>query len=146
MGVGLSASGLAVLGILIGKLLTVQWAAVPAIAKDLMKNKEVMTSLAYARLVERGEVDPKVVEWIANKEEGEDPPGELREKIEASDIKVAEELRGMSPQKKIEMVTPVAEMVLDNVSYAERIQSQLGLFDILWMFLAVGTAWKMGVG
>ena len=66
---------------MIGKLLMVQWAA-PQLANEMMKNPQCMVSVIYLGLVEEGEVEGNLLEWLKRSGEDEEPPPHLQPQID----------------------------------------------------------------
>jgi hypothetical protein len=46
-------------------------------------------------------------------------------------------------EERERVATSFANRVLTVTSLSQQFLASLGLFDILWFFLAIGTAWKM---
>lgn len=142
--VGAAAAGLAVAGILIGKIFIVQWAAVPAIAKEQVKNREVMLAAILDDMAQKGEVDAEVAAWIRADNKDNEPPEALQKKLIQAAAGAEKRLSKMSREEKLALATPWAERAVASIGLVDRLKATVSPIDILWLFLAVGTSWKMG--
>jgi hypothetical protein len=142
--VGLIAAALALLGLFIGKMLGIEWGTTPEVAKSFEKNQAVMAGAVFEDMVAKGEVDKDLAEWMKNSTEDEEAPVELQPKLEAVSQKVVERLKTMSPEEKKAMRK--AKQAVASIGYVERIKKTATPYDILWILLALGAAWKIGTG
>ncbi len=138
-GVGLAAAGLALAGLLLGKLLIFQWGA-PAIATQEIEASAAMMRQAVAvQMVEAGEATEELIAAVGGMSFG----GEVDDGAFAP---VDAKLAAMSGDERHRAAEHLAAAVLDAIPMGERVQMQLSPFDLLWGFLAVGTAFKIGAG
>jgi hypothetical protein len=141
--VGLMVAGLAFAGLLLGKFLTVEWAMPGMVSQEFAKDEETLDMLLRGVVAEEITTDPELIEWL---EEGEGrPPSdpELARKCKELDDQIRDRIAAMAKQEKVNRITTA---LLGNMSFAQRLLATNSLFDILWLCLAVGTAWKLGTG
>ena len=165
---GLAAAGMAVLGLLVGKLLIVPWVLAPAIEKELLAVQDIpaeilsemtgdpdaLRGIALDTLHREERMDPRVYEWLTDGDEDSEPPGDLAGKIDEAEAQAEAMIAKWSPREKDaaarrflrSSAAELAEAITTEASLTERIGLTLSFHDIIWFFLAVGTAYKIGVG
>ena len=142
-GYGVSAAGLAVAGLLVGKLLIFQWGAVPEITRQLPNEPDLLFDVVMLDLMSNGKLDADLQQQIEAIPEGQQLPEELSDKIvQAAEADIAQTAQMSDEQKQVRN-RELAELLVANIGYSERIQSQLSLWDLLWFGLAVFTAYKL---
>ena len=142
--VGLIAAVLALLGLFIGKMLGVEWGATPEVAKSFEKNQAVLADAVFEDMVAKGEVDKDLAEWMKNSTRDEKPPAELQPKLVELSKEVVKRLDNMTPEKKKTLAMRKAKQAIASIGYVERIKETASPYDILWILLALGAAWKIG--
>lgn len=142
--VGLMAAGLAVCGLLIGKLLIFQWAVPGFMKKEFAKDEKEMNELVVAVLLSEAATDPAVRAWVESDTDAERPSDpELAKKVDQIEKQVVKRFAAMTKEEKLDKLCDAA---MENISLAKRIELTCSAFDILWFLLAIGAAWKMGAG
>lgn len=53
-----------------------------------------------------------------------------------------ERLAGLDDEGRMSLAEQFAQMVMGDMTLADRVMSQFSGFDLLWVFFALGTAWK----
>jgi len=52
-------------------------------------------------------------------------------------------LAGLDDDGRMALAEQFAQMVMGEMTLADRVMPQFSGFDLLWVFFALGTAWKM---
>jgi len=138
---GAAAAGLAFLGLLIGKLLIVQWGVVPALAEEIASEPKYLYPIALDRMVEARELAPD--EMAEMEADDDEIPDAIQSSIEE---KVKGRVSRMSADEKKALARETAERVVSSMGYLERIQAVSSFYDVLWVILALASAWKLGSG
>ncbi len=140
---GMAAAALAILGLLVGKLVTANYfynKEFKAIAEDA----EALDEYVFWGLVYNGGATGELAEWLkSNNPDDVEIPEKLRNELM---MEVKKKISAMSQEEKRGATDAMVESYLGSVGYASRVISFMSLWDILWFFLAVGTAWKIGNG
>jgi len=144
--VGLIAAVLALLGLFVGKMLAVEWGATPEVAKSFETNQAVLAQAVFEDMAAKGEVDKDLAEWMKNSTEDEEAPAELQPKLEELSKEVVKRVDNMTPEEKKALAMRKAKEAVASIGYVERIKETASPYDILWILLALGAAWKMGTG
>ena len=142
-----AAAGFAVLGILIGKLLIVAWVTPSAgeIAAEVARNDLIMSGLLLMHMAERGELDADLTAYLES-DDGTPPSKEVGEKFERAQKDAVQRVSRMSREQKEEQALPAAKAGRAEISYTDNLKHAFSPFDLLWGFLAIGTALKIGSG
>ena len=141
---GAIAAGLAVCGLLIGKLLIVQWAVPGLLKEEFGQDEKRMNEYVAAVLLTEATTDPAVRAWYESDSDEERPSDpELARKVDQVAQQVRGRFAGMTKEEKLDKLCDAA---LENISLAERIELTCSPYDILWFLLAIGAAWKIGAG
>ncbi|MBN2713398.1 MAG: hypothetical protein JXR97_13340 [Planctomycetes bacterium] len=160
--VGVIASGLAVFGILIGKIMVISWSS-GAVAGEIMKDPASAGAYRYgviSDMLANDEIDEDIkfyyefevglINGNASFEDLLDKQEQLGEEQEAKTEKLEAEIenriKGLSPGKRREYAERAAEKILAKVSYGDMLKASMGFYDILWIVLAVCSAFKIGAG
>jgi len=133
-----AAAGLAVLGLVIGKLAIAQFGGVGAFVDEISGDQELMAEALLELWVANGEIDADVVAAI----EGNGPvTPAIEDKIRTAYTDAVAHAATLSGSERTEVAEAYAKTLLGSVSFADRLN--LGLFDFLWFGLAVVTAFRV---
>jgi hypothetical protein len=147
MTTGLAAVGFALMGLLIGKALTISMISNTIISAEVSKeassDPNFMVRLVLNQMVEEGEFEADVAAYFKSKS-GVYPSKELLPKVKKAWQKARLKLQLMSTEEKKGLKQSVITARSDNRPLWDRIAPQLSPWDLLWVALAVGTAWKIG--
>lgn len=135
-----AAAGYAIFGLIIGKAFSLT-ASVGIIARQIEGDSAVMVNAVAWQMYQARELNQPTLEIIdaavgSGSELGDATTTDMQQQAGA---KIAQ----MSPQQKREAATGAASASLRNAGLVEIIGSQLSFFDLLWVSLAVATAFKM---
>ena len=145
--VACAAAGFAVMGILIGKCLSIAWVMPSAekIATEVAGNDILIAAVILDQMVAKGETDADVrAYWQSDDDDA--PSAAVDKKVSKLLAEALERAAKMSPAEKEALGRWAAKKAIAETSYLDNLETQLSPWDALWLFLAVGTAWKMGAG
>lgn len=135
---------ISLIGLASGKVLTYEFGTVPEQAKLIVQNKETHPYLALMHLKASGRYSKPLFDWVTSADSLENPPEELKAELSKLQDEVRALLAG-SDQGFLQQQSPaLARAGMAEASLADRYG--LGGFDLLWIFLAVGTAWRLTMG
>jgi hypothetical protein len=136
----LAAASLAVAGLLIGKLLIMQYVTVPAVAEELRADT-LGPARAAAWELEADSALPTAVQAQLDALAPEDTvPDALWEEMVAAG---ASHLARMPAAERDSYATAYAAAVQSSIGVRQMLLWQFSPWDLLWLFLAVSTAWSM---
>ena len=136
---GATAAGLALLGLVLGKVLIAQFVLGGVSADDLLEDPDIMTQAAVYHLEVTSGFPPAVQAVYDTVPPGAEFSAELwNDLATAADAHLA----GLGDAGRREIAEQFAARY-GSLTLTEGIMAQLSGFDLLWMFLALGTAWKM---
>lgn len=140
LALGCAAAVLAVLGLATGKAITFVTAG-SAIAAEVEANDDFLSGAIAWQLYEDRALDEETLQAI-------DAAGEAGDTISDAlwadmQTQANSRLAQMSADEKSEVAALFAGTVIGSTGILQGIIGQLSGFDLLWLFLAVGTAFKM---
>lgn len=142
---------LAIGAIFLGKILYVSYGLDKAIKKEIKNDPEALADILFFDMVRKNEFDAKYLEWL--KENGENKqealgnaPKDMQKLIQTEDDKFEARLKSLKPEEKERLYQAGAEQWLASISYSDRLKSTCSFWDILWILLAISSAWKMASG
>ena len=135
-----AAAGLALVGLVAGKVFIVLGSAGP-MAKEFADNDEMLKAGLAWQMYEERQLDAATLEELDRTEAAGDT---LSDAVWASMTgQAGTRLAAMTPEERQAAATSLARGVLQQSGVVGGIKAQLSLFDLLWVFLAVGTAYRM---
>ncbi|MEZ4459378.1 MAG: hypothetical protein R3E66_06545 [bacterium] len=143
-GTGALAVGLSIFGLILAKVLTVVLFLPSQVAAELAKDPETVGNRIYQLEYRKGNIDPEIMQWYDNNAEDVEPPAELAKKIRSMDADYVQRAAMMSSEERERMVEPFADALVESIPFEERFD--LSFYDLLWLGLAVGAAWRTGLG
>jgi hypothetical protein len=135
---GFHAALLAMLGLASGKVMTLTLAT-PEIADEIVNNPEMLTRAFILDMREREQYSAEVNLELAKFDPRRDTlPDELWETMveEAS-----ERMEAAPPAERERVARSVWRQITMELSFMQKFWASFGIFDILWLLLAIGTAW-----
>ena len=137
---GLAAAGLALLGLVVGKLLIFQWVTAPKLADHFRKDPETVKMAVLAQMSRSGEFTAEDIEpLLAWRREGKPLPQRIEKKL-------ADRMAAMSCDDTDAAIRAFAQKAASKVPLHERVRMLLTFWDALWAFFAAGTAFRMAGG
>ena len=142
---------LAIGSIFLGKMLYVSYGLDKAIKKEIKNDPEALADILFFDMVRKQEFDTKYLDWMEkngeNKQEAFDKaPKEIQKLIQSEDDKFERRLKSLKPDEKERLYQVGAEQWLAGISYSDRLKATCSFWDILWVLLAISSAWKMASG
>ncbi|HEX6133850.1 MAG TPA: hypothetical protein VFZ24_07800 [Longimicrobiales bacterium] len=135
-----AAAVFALLGLVAGKAFIFAGSS-GMIAEELSADEEVMRgAIAWQMYAERA-LDQETLAEIDRVEAGQDTLSDAAwaSMLEQADVRLA----SMTEQDRAEAAGAAARTVMHSMGMFAGIRAQLSAFDLLWVFLAVGTAYRM---
>lgn len=131
---------LAGLGLVTGKLLIVTFAARPGIAREIVNDPALLTQAALFELRETRALPESVQTRLDALASTDTLPDDLWAAMEAAG---AEHAASASTADRERMARGFASMVTASVGTSGLLRAQLSPWDLLWLFLALTTAWRL---
>jgi hypothetical protein len=139
--VAIACCALAVLSLFVGKALTMHYLVDKQFTKHVMGDESLMHGLVANKMGTAREFSPEVQtiydKWL------EVDDDEIPEKVSAE---VVPRYNRMSEAEREELAEPMVAVFLSQVGLGTRLGAVLGFYDILWVILAIGAAYKVGSG
>ena len=134
------AAGLALVGLLAGKVLVAAGSAGP-IAEELAGTPEYLASAVAWDMYGAEELAPATMEAVRNTEASGDTLSDAvwAEMLEQGTARVA----SMSEAERRAVADGVAAAYVRDLGIVGGVRAQLSAFDLLWLLLALGTAFRM---
>jgi hypothetical protein len=135
---GIQAAGLAAIGLLFAKMLIVQWVTIPILEEQL--RGEGAAVAATWQMSEARSFPDTIQTGLDRLGERDTLPDALwAAMLEAGTARAAE----ASDAERAELLAAYADGVRRRIGSWQLLWWQLGLFDVLWLFLALSTAYGM---
>ena len=134
------AAAVALLGLVAGKALTFAGSAGP-IADEIVEDAAYMQGMTAWEMYANGELEVGLQEAVAETEARGDTLSDAlwAEMLVAADAKLA----GMSEADRRALARTAAGGLIRQMGLVNGIRAQLSAFDLLWVFLALATAYRM---
>jgi hypothetical protein len=135
-----AAAGFAIIGLVAGKAFIFASSGA-AIAGDFVQDDELMASYVAWNMYENRELDAATLEELDATQAAGDT---LSDRVwEAMRGQASARVAAMSPQERLDTAQRAADETLRGFGLLGGITAQLTFLDLLWLFLAVGTAYRM---
>lgn len=138
---GVAAVAFALLGLVIGKVLSVQWITSSDLAmEELLADDDFVLNATLYFMVENGEFsDDVIAQWDAV------PVGEMMPpELEAHMVELASQrMLTMTDDERKLVTRSLLGVLTQQAPWTEKLTAALGLHDILWTILAVASAWGL---
>jgi len=139
-GLAVAAAGFAVLGLLVGRVLLFLGSAGP-VAKQLEADQEAMTNAVTWQMYLARELEPPTLEAVdALRESGDTLSdalwADMREQGGAR-------LAAMTDEQKHDTALSMAKRFMHSAGVIGGVRAQLGAYDLLWLLLAVASAFRL---
>ena len=137
---GVYAAVLAALGLAVGKVATLRM-MVPTYGREMVLSNDELMAGAFAEDMRRNErYSPEVSVQLAALSASDTVPDALFAKmLDEAQLRMA----NASAEEKERIAGGFADRILADLDLGEQFGSSLSLFDLLWFFLAIGTAFKL---
>lgn len=135
-----AAAALALVGLLAGKAMTFAGSTGP-IAEEMLADDEYMRGVTAWRMYGAAELDPALQAAVSDTEARGDT---LSDADWAAMLAAAEtRLDGLSEAEREAIAREVAGTMIRQMGVVAGVRAQLSGFDLLWLFLALATAFRM---
>lgn len=140
---GVYAAILAALGLATGKVAILTIAS-PEIAQEMVADPDALTQAFMIDMKNREAFSTEINQQLATIDQAKDTlPDDL---FELMRTEAAERMEAASPEERERVARSAWRSIVGNISLTQQFLATLSLFDLLWFFLAIGTAWKMMSG
>ena len=136
-----AAAGFAVLGLVVGKLMIMQFGVAASFADEVVTDNELMVEALLTVWADRGEIDPATVEAL--EKDGPLTPQQEQELVSAWED-AQQVVSKMSLQEREEVAATYTSKLLGQLSLMDKLN--FNLFDLLWFGLAIVTAFRVAAG
>jgi hypothetical protein len=137
---GVRAGVLAAAGLIIGKWLIVEIGAPSQLQAEIMADSTLLAQAVFIDMIANEELPSEVLAGFEEVGEDEMLPDSLIIRIHEA---VAQRSAAMSFQEKDSLAALYAHVAIADLGFVDRILATMTGWDLLWFFLAVGTAWKL---
>ncbi len=135
---GFTAAGLAAVGLLVGRVVIFAGSA-GQVAREIEADTTVLGGLVSWQMYDARELDPPTLQALdAVSASGDTVPDALWAAMQAQGTA---KLAAMTAAEKHEIAMTVAKTLIQNMGIVAGVRGQLSLFDVLWLLLAVATAY-----
>ena len=135
-----AAAGLALLGLLAGKVFIFAGSA-GRVASEFAGNDDMMKGAVAWQMYDARELDAATLEEVdRTRAAGDTLSDALWESMRAQ---ASTRLAAMSAEEKQEAAKSMARGVTRETGVVGGVKAQLSMFDLLWAFLALGTAYRL---
>ena len=137
--IGVYAAVLAALGLATGKIMTVRAVGMPAAQEMMTGDSELLTQAFAWDMRQRENYSPEINQALVRLGDDTIPDGLWGRMLAEATVR-----RDAAPAEEQERVAKgYVTAVFGAVSFTEQFGASLSLFDFLWFFLAIGTAFKV---
>ena len=103
-------------------------------------------NLAVGELHDAGKISDPVALWLAMADESSTPPEKIAKEGQDARQQADALLASWTPQQRQAKLEASMAEVFDEIPLSAMLVASFSLFDLLWIFLALGTAYKLGAG
>jgi hypothetical protein len=139
-GLGMLAAGLALVGLLVGKYLILEVSLGSGLAAEVQDDPQLMMQAAVFHLEETSSLPKSVEKQLNALSEKDTLPDALWEEMVTAAMFHLESLDDAGREA---LAVDFTNAMLGGVTTGDRWSASFSGFDLLWIFLAVSTAWSM---
>lgn len=136
---GVYAALLAMLGLATGKVLTLKIEAASA-HEEIIDDPETLTQAFLIDMRGRESFSAEVNTQLARLGQQDTVPDDLWATMMAE---AGERMQAAPATERERVAQSAVTQIMGSLTLTDQFVGTLGLFDLLWFFLAIGTAWKM---
>ena len=137
---GVRAAVLAAVGLLVGKWLIVEIGARTTFADEVVADTELLSQAVFINMIEQEEVPADLLAAIESVGEDEYLPDSLMLQIQQA---VEGRIAAMDDAEKAAAAEQFVQLAVGDLGFVDRMMATMSGWDLLWFFLAIGTAWKL---
>jgi hypothetical protein len=137
---GMRAAVLAAVGLLVGKWLIVEIGARTTFTDEVVADSELMSQAVFIDMIDQEQVPADLLAAIESVGEDEYLPDSLMVQIQAA---VEGRIAAMDAAEKVAVAERFVQLAVGDLGFVGRMRATMGGWDLLWLFLAVGTAWRL---
>ena len=139
-GLAVAAAGLALVGLIAGKAFVV-YGSTGGIVDEIMATPEYLNAAVAWQMYEAGELEPETMQAVEATEAAGDTLSDAvwEQMLDQGSARIAT----LSREEQRQVAEEVASGIVGQMSIVDGIMAQLSGFDLLWLALAMGTAYKI---
>jgi hypothetical protein len=147
---GLVAVLLSVFAIFLGKVIYVNYGLKDIFIKSLKSDPNALSDILFWEMTENNEFDQEFVKWVKEHENSLDDINnaseEMQEIFVSNSEKFNKKMSSLTSDDKKRLYEFGAAKAVNSIPINEKIKATCSGWDILWLILAVSSAWKMATG
>lgn len=137
---GGTAAALAISGLLVARILIGQFALGGDVYEQVLADEESMTQAVLLDMQINEEFPQQVQAKYDAVPQGDSLSDALWEEML---VAAAARLETMDEEQRAQLASQFTGVAVGSLAMTDKVLAQLGMFDLLWAFLAVSTAWGM---
>jgi hypothetical protein len=142
-GLGARAAVLAAVGLLVGKWLIIEIGVRSELRDEIAANPELLQQAVFVDMIENEALPPDLTASIEALGEEDELPDSVMVRIQEV---VDERIAVMDEDEMDSVATHFAQLFIGELGFMDRMQATMSGWDLLWFFLALGTAWRLASG
>ena len=142
-GLGARAAVLAAVGLLVGKWLIVEIGARTQLRDEIAASPELLQQAVFVDMIENDALPADLSASIEALGEEDELPDSVIARIQQV---VDERIAAMDQDEMDSVATHFAQLFIGELGFMDRMQATMSGWDLLWFFLALGTAWRLASG
>jgi hypothetical protein len=142
-GLGARAAVLAAVGLLVGKWLIIEIGVRTELRDEIAASPELLQQAVFVDMIENEALPPDLTASIEALGEEDELPDSVMVRIQEV---VDERIAVMDDDEMDSVATHFAQLFIGELGFMDRMQATMSGWDLLWFFLALGTAWRLASG
>jgi hypothetical protein len=142
-GLGARAAVLAAVGLLVGKWLIIEIGVRADLRDEIAASPELLQQAVFVDMMENEALPPDLTASIDALGEEDEVPDSVMARIQEV---VDERIAVMDEDEMDSVATRFAQYFIGELGFMDRMQATMSGWDLLWFFLALGTAWRLASG
>jgi hypothetical protein len=142
-GLGARAAVLAAVGLLVGKWLIIEIGVRTELRDEIAASPELLQQAVFVDMIENAALPPDLTASIEALGEEDELPDSVMVRIQEV---VDERIAVMDDDEMDSVATHFAQLFIGELGFMDRMQATMSGWDLLWFFLALGTAWRLASG
>ena len=143
---GATAAAIAVASLILGKVLILEFALPPILRAELLKDREATAAMFLVDMVAHESFSPELqaaIQGVRERSVGSDQRENLQGRMQAEALARAADATQAERER---VVRASAEGILKTMGFFGALKELFSFWDVLWMFLAVSSAFKIAQG
>ena len=142
-GLAVRAAVLAAVGLLVGRWLIIEIGVRTELRDEIAASPELLQQAVFVDMIENQGLPPDLTASIEALGEEDALPDSVMLRIQEV---VDERIAVMDEDEMDSVATRFAQLFIGELGFMDRMQATMSGWDLLWFFLALGTAWRLASG